>query len=221
MTPTGGEPDAPVAMRANRIRAVLSLTGALLTIAYPVAVYIGLTSWSTRGVTLVLLVFLLPILALRAYRTGGQSRAELFLLPVAVVTLLALSWLLDDRRFVLVLPVLVNGVLLTGFAVTLRRGVPLVERFARLQRDDLSEAEIRYCRTVTIAWCGFFLVNGALTAILAIAGPLDWWALYTGLLSYVLIGAMFTVEYLVRSYRFRHYGARLHARVVARIFPPR
>ena len=54
----------------------------------------------------------------------------------------------------------------------------------------------------------------------ALSGPVSYWALYTGLLSYVLIGLVATVEYVVRKARFREYGAELVDRVLARVFPP-
>ncbi|MDP6944789.1 MAG: hypothetical protein QF464_11615 [Myxococcota bacterium] len=195
--------------------------GALLTLAYPLAVYVGLTTWSTRTVVIALLVLVVPSLVLRLRRYEGANLAELLWMPAGIVLLLLCSWVLDDHRLVLALPVLINLVMFVGFATTLRRGLPVAERFARMQVDDLSEAEVRYCRQVTVTWCGFFVLNGGITAALAIAAPLDWWALYVGLLSYVAVGTLFTVEYLVRSYRFRRYGEGLAARIVSRVLPPR
>ncbi len=200
---------------------IWSALASLATLAYPVAVYVGLTTWSTRTVVIGLLALLVPGMALRARQMRGADLMGLLWMPVGIVALLLCSWTLDDHRFVLALPVLVSLVFLAGFATTLRRGLPVAERFARMQVDDLSDAEVRYCRNVTRAWCVFFFVNGGLTAALAVLAPLAWWALYTGLLSYVAIGAMFTIEYLVRSYRFRRYTGGLAAHVVSRIFPPR
>ena len=36
----------------------------------------------------------------------------------------------------------------------------MIERFARMQVDDLSEEEVLYCRRVTMVWCALFLLNG-------------------------------------------------------------
>ena len=57
---------------------------------------------------------------------------------------------------------LINLVLLVGFAGSLRDGTPLVERFARMQVDDLSPAEIDYCRKVTRSGASFFVLNGSI-----------------------------------------------------------
>jgi uncharacterized membrane protein len=58
---------------------------------------------------------------------------------------------------------------------------------------------VRYTRKVTQVWAGFFLANGLFTVSLIVYAPLSWWALYTGLISYALIGLLFAVEWLVRQ----------------------
>ena len=64
------------------------------------------------------------------------------------------------------------------------------------------------------------LASGAVLD-LALYAPVSLWALYTGLIAYVLIGALAAGEYLVRKLRFRDYGLRLHDRLIMRVFPPR
>jgi uncharacterized membrane protein len=51
----------------------------------------------------------------------------------------------------------------------------------------------------------FFVANGAVALLTAFFAPEAVWSLYTGVVSYVLMGAMFGGEYLLRM-RFR----RLH-----------
>jgi len=101
-------------------------------------------------------------------------------------------------------PVFVNLGLLWGFGRTLRAGrMPMVERFARRIDGELVPERVPYCRAVTRVWCGFFVVNAFVAAGLAIAAPVTWWALYTGVLAYVAMAALFVVEYAVRRIRFR------------------
>lgn len=45
----------------------------------------------------------------------------------------------------------------------------------------------------------FFVVNGTIAAITALAGSDRAWAIYNGGIAYGLIGAMFAVEWLVRQ----------------------
>ena len=104
----------------------------------------------------------------------------------------------------LALPVLISAALLVTFSVSLVRGMPMIERFARMQNPDLPPDHAVHCRQVTWVWCGFFVINGAIAAFLAVRGPLELWTLYSGLIAYVLMGVLFAIEYIVRRFRFRH-----------------
>ena len=103
---------------------------------------------------------------------------------------------------------LVALALLGVFANSLR-SVPIIERFARRFDPDLTDAKQRHCREFTLAWCAFFVANGAVCAALALLAPRAWWATYTGGIAYVLMGAMFALEFVVRRYRFGEYTQHL------------
>ena len=77
----------------------------------------------------------------------------------------------------------------------------MIERFARLQTDDLNADQLRWCRMWTVIWCAFFVVNGSIALVLSWA-PLVWWAAYNGGLAYGLIGLLLGTEYLLRKRRF-------------------
>jgi uncharacterized membrane protein len=191
----------------------------VLAVSYPAAVYFGLLHLSPRTLGCLLLGLLLPSLVLRM---RGVPRDELWAvlkLPLALAALVAACAISGDPRFVLALPVLINVALLYGFASSLRT-VPMIERFARMQKAELSPAQLRYCRTVTLVWCVFFLVNAAVSAGLALWASVAAWTLYTGLVAYILMGSLGGTEYVIRKYRFREYGGGLHDRLLARLFPP-
>ncbi len=199
---------------------VITVLNTVLVIAYPLAVYLGLTRFGARGVSLLLLVLLLPTLWRKVARASRAELRSVLGLPLSVFALIGLSAVLDDPRFVLALPVLINGALFLQFALSLR-ATPMVERFARMQEPELGPAQVAYCRRVTVVWCSFFVFNGALSAYLALFAEVAAWALYTGVIAYVLMGVLGATEYLVRKARFREYGSGLHDRLIARVFPPR
>jgi uncharacterized membrane protein len=201
------------------MRKVLRVLGSLFLATYPVIVYFGITHWNPRAVALLLSLVLVAMLPIR-YRNGGRKHLwAVVQVPLAVLALLILAAFLNDRRLVLALPVLVNAVLLLHFAGSLVGPVPLVERLARLEQPELSPSEVRYCRSVTWLWVSFFVVNGLVAGVLAVTGPLSLWAVYTGLVSYLLIGLVFTGEFIVRRARFRSFGNGLHDRLLKRILP--
>ena len=46
---------------------------------------------------------------------------------------------------------------------------------------------------------------------------MSWWALYTGILAYILVGFGFMLEFLVRKRVFQQFGDSLPDRLLARI----
>jgi uncharacterized membrane protein len=201
------------------MKVALAVLNGILVAAYPIAVYVGLTRFSARGLGLLLLGLLLPGMLIKLRNARREDLLVVLRLPLSICVLLGLAALLNDARFVFALPILINAALFVQFASSLR-GTPLVERFARMQNPALNGEQIAYCRTVTKVWCAFFVVNAALSGTLAIAAPLAWWTLYNGLIAYLLMGLLGASEYVVRKFRFREYGNGLHDRLIARVFPP-
>ena len=187
---------------AGRLRPGAIATGLvlLLTVAYPFAVAFGLGRVEPRW-------FALALVGLALLR-AAVSRQALWWAAAAGAALLAALSLAGQGWLPLKLyPVLVNAVLLLVFGVSLWRGPPVIERLARLAEPDLPPEGVAYTRRVTEAWCLFFVFNGAAAAATALWLSTEAWALYNGFIAYLLIGAMFAGEWLLRR--------RLKARVAA------
>ncbi len=198
-------------------KTLLAIVNTALVIAYPFAVYLGLTRFGAREVGLVLLLLLLPRLVASAREAAKEHLGAVLRVPLTIALLVGLGAALGDGRFFLALPALVNIVLLANFAASLRGPISLVERMARLQEPELPPGGPEYCRKVTKVWCGFFVVNGAVAAGLALWGEVTVWALYTGLVAYLLMGLLFTAEFVVRKRTFRRFGDSLPDRLLARV----
>jgi uncharacterized membrane protein len=196
----------------------MKLLRGLLAVAYPFLIYAGLRWLEPRSVALLLggAVALRAVLGWQ--RPSAQELRRLAVPGLLVAAVLVLTLALNDARALLFVPVLANGALLVAFGRTLR-GPSLVETFARLREPELSDAQIRYCRTVTGVWCVFFAANAAVCLWLALVADLWLWTLYTGLVSYLLVGAVFAVEFVVRSWRFRNYQGTLVEPIFRRLFP--
>jgi uncharacterized membrane protein len=205
----------------SRLGLALAILNGTLAGLYPVAVWVGLSYLGTRAVGLLVIAFVVPMLAIRLRRADRASFWAILRIPLAILALVGLGVVLDDARYVLAMPVLINAVLLATFGASLAPGaMPMIERFARMQDPALDAPKAAHCRQFTWVWCAFFVMNGGTAATLALAAPLSWWATYTGLLAYGLMGLLFTLEYVVRKARFREYGPWPHDRALARLFPP-
>ncbi|MBP8875134.1 MAG: hypothetical protein KBG52_02305 [Neisseria sp.] len=96
-------------------------------------------------------------------------------------------------------PVWVSLLMLALFGGSLFAKQSLIERLARLQTPDLPPEGVRYTRRVTQIWCVFFVLNGSMAAALVLMRQYDWWALYTGIVSYVLMGLLLGGEWVYRK----------------------
>lgn len=85
------------------------------------------------------------------------------------------------------------------FGISLIFPPTLVERIASLREGPLPEKAIIYTRKVTILWTCTLLINAAISAWTALYVDMNIWTLWNGLLSYIFIGTVFGVEYIVRQ----------------------
>lgn len=169
--------------------------------AYPVAAWLVLTQATVAGAGWLLFVALVPRTYLLVSRAKSANWRSIAGPPLAVATLVGLAIVCDDARFVLAVPTLVALTLLLAFGHSLA-ATPMVEQYARLVQPQLTEAEVRHCRQATWLWCGFFVVNGAISLTLALRPDPTPWALYTGVYCYVAMAGLFGLEYAVRVMRF-------------------
>lgn len=173
---------------------------AAATVAYPLLVYLGFGRWHPAwlAVALAALMFL---------RAAGSRDAVWLAAGAGALVLGAFASVEGSWLPLKLYPVMVSAVLLAVFATSLWRGPTVVERIARLREPQLPPAGVAYTRKVTIAWCGFFVVNGSIAAATTLWGTQEAWVLYNGLVAYLLIGAFCAVEFFLRQ--------RMRARLAA------
>lgn len=186
-------------MRKVDVSAVLL---AVVSVLYPVIAAIVVRLWGP-GYVLVGLFVLLALRAIPAFARHIPGALTYGLIFVAAA--LAFVTFFDPQLSVRLYPAFMNAAMLLTFAVTLWRGPSMIERFARLAEPALPESGVRYTRTVTWIWVGFFLLNGAIAAYTAFYAAWTVWTLYNGLIAYIGMGVLICGEMLVRPF-FR--GAR-------------
>lgn len=105
-------------------------------------------------------------------------------------------YLLRANVWFKVYPAVMVALALSVFSVSLFK-TPMVEVLARKTGEVLDARGVAYCRNVTRAWVAFLSVHLAVT-LATVFAPYEVWALYNGFVAYVLIGAMFLAEWLIR-----------------------
>ncbi|MDX1693950.1 MAG: hypothetical protein R3208_09305 [Ketobacteraceae bacterium] len=184
----------------------VKLVFSLLLIAYPVAVYFGIQAFSVKQVALVLLV----LFAVRLFylKPSTADSAAGWAATTAGIILILAVLLFDNALFLKLYPVFINLVMLLVFSWSLLNPPPVIERLARKIDPQLSELGVRHTRQVTQVWCGFFIVNGAIALYTALFSSMADWALYNGLIAYLLMGLLFAAEFIVRKIRQQRAGER-------------
>lgn len=165
----------------------------LAGVLYPFAVYFGLGDLAPWQFALLLGGLWL----VRALTSKG--RPDTMWMAAIAIGFSILLGVFDNPVLLRWYPALISAFLLCLFGTSLIFGPPMIERMARLSHPEMSDIALRYTRNVTKVWCLFFLGNGLIAAALTLWGSLSWWTLYTGVISYVLMGLLFAGEWLVRQ----------------------
>lgn len=167
---------------------------ACFALAYPALVYY--LQDTLPPTAFVVLALSLVALRLALVRGGGDRfRPALVATAIALTVIASLNVTLAARSY----PVLMSLAAASVFAVTLFQPASLVERIAVSRGNAWSEGLRAYCRKVTLLWAVWLTLNAAVAAVLAMGSDDRTWALWTGLVSYLISGLLFGIEWLVRN----------------------
>jgi uncharacterized membrane protein len=183
------------------VSAFLTALAVVITLLYPLAIWLGYGQQVEPRVLagLLLVAALVRLPTLKISKIGRWWLAGALLLAALAVWHNAM---LPLKLY----PVLVNAAMLAVFGYSLVVPPSMVERMARLTEPDLPPQAIGYTRSVTQVWCGFFVVNGLIALATALWASPAAWSLYNGVIAYVLMGILFSGEYLVRMrFKRRHH----------------
>lgn len=178
---------------------VLTVTLSILLVGYPALIYVGMTTFSPAVLAFFVLMLLLVRLAV-TWRVAASKLKPLLPLSVAAAVPAVVSWVFNSAQALLLIPVIINITLFVTFAVSLVRGPTMIARFAALEEPAITDEISRYCRKVTVVWCVFFVANAAIAYYTVFYTSKEYWTLYNGLISYVLIGGLLLGERLVRRF---------------------
>lgn len=187
------------------MRRVVKIIASLVACLYPVIVFLCLVVYHmpTRIFSLCLFAFAGAIF-LATDRHSGLNKLRSLLFPLFLLVAGLCLLLLHSDLVLQLYPLLVSTILFFVFSGSLMGGSSIIWRFATLGDRHLlfhaNQAAVkRYCRLVTKVWIGFFALNFTLSLVTIVANNTAWWALYNGVLSYILMGVLFGGEGMVRK----------------------
>jgi uncharacterized membrane protein/3-hydroxymyristoyl/3-hydroxydecanoyl-(acyl carrier protein) dehydratase len=191
-----------------------------LAVAYPLLAHAA-SVFESRALTLAS-VAVLAAAALGP--TLAQRRRWTFIAaPAAALAIYGLARLDAVALVLFAPPVLLNAWLAWLFGHTLARGnTPLIERLVRLLQPPglpFEPGVIAYARRLTGFWTALFLLLGTTNLVLAalatpgglleaaglaapVAVPLETWSLFANVINYLVVAAVFLLEFGYRRRRF-------------------
>lgn len=181
----------------NKIKIPLKILSVVLLIMYPICIYFGLKHLSVFFLAPIIIVICL----IRLVTLEVNVKELLWVMRIILtltIFLSVLALIMKSVSWMLYYPVLVNIVMLATFSYSLISPPSMIECFARLQHPNLPEEGVLYTRKVTQIWCAFFVLNGTIS-IITTQLNIEYWTLYNGLISYILMSLLFVGEWIYRK----------------------
>lgn len=121
-----------------------------------------------------------------------------------------LCFVFNKKIFLKLYSVVISATMLFVFGSSLFFKPNIIFRFACLGDKSVKGSSFEpqvnsYCKKVTVVWCVFFVLNGSVSAFTALhdfgndALNDKIWSVYNGGISYIIMGLLFAVEFLVRK----------------------
>ena len=172
-----------------------------LALGYPLLAHLAVVFHDTR-IEWLALVWLLGISLAGSLLARRLWAWATWLLGAAV--LYAIVMFGHGRYALFVPPAVIPLALFIVFARSLRGdSKPLITRIATLMRGEpLPAPLVGYTRHVTVLWCWVFVVMFASAIISALWASPELWSLMTNVVHYVVLGAIFVVEFAYRRVRY-------------------
>ena len=94
-------------------------------------------------------------------------------------------------------PVIVNSFIFCVFFSSVFCEETIIQKIAKKMDGELTDFSRNYTRKLTYVWCIFLFVNLSISFATVFMQP-KVWELYNACISYIALGVMFGVEYIVR-----------------------
>ena len=104
-------------------------------------------------------------------------------------------------------PVIVNSFIFCIFFSSLFCKETIIQKFAKKIDGELTDFSRNYTRKLTYVWCVFLFINLAISVATVFMSERIW-ELYNACISYIALGVMFGVEYIVRIILRAKYDGR-------------
>ena len=101
-------------------------------------------------------------------------------------------------------PPVVNFCFFIIFFSSIFQEKTIIQQIALSVEPDANEHVMRYTRILTYIWSAFMFLN-FLISLATVFMSKEIWTIYNGIISYILVGMFFVIEYIVRiNFKRKH-----------------
>lgn len=119
---------------------------------------------------------------------------------VAVVVMSLLFLLVEKDKVIFYYPVVISLLFFCGFFTSLIYPPSVITLMALATLKPIDEREVLYTTRLTKIWCGYFVINAAISYSTIYFENEEYWAIYSGGISYVIMGSLLIGEMVFRPY---------------------
>ncbi len=194
------------------MKKLLKILFYIIAAVYPILVFtlLVILKLPVRILSLCIVALALAFFLAFTGSAGGKSQGKQFALswrPLVSSLLFLIAgiacFFTNQTVFLKLYSVVISAMLLVVFGSTLFFPPNIIFRFATLYDKSIlqtpAEKKVEsYCKKVCIIWCIFFILNGSVAFYTAFFASDLVWSVYNGGISYILMGLIFIIEFIIR-----------------------
>jgi len=179
----------------------------LIAVLYPLFVFCVLVVFKLpiRYLSIGIIIFAIAYSIFNSRHYKGKHTAALFISPVILCAIGAISLLLDDKYDKIVIklyPMLADlsymTIMITSFFFPPPLAFYFIDIFDKSIKTKLpKELFNRYCFKASLVWVIFFFIDGIISLLTVYNCSDVLWGIYNGGISYCLMGLIFAGEFII------------------------
>jgi len=202
-------------MKMFNLRHRAKLFFGLIAILYPLFVFFALVIFKLpiRYLSIGIIAFAIAYSVFNSRNFKGKNKASLFISPLILCGIGAVSLLLDDEIVIKLYPVLADlsylVIMITSFVFPPPLAYYFIDIFDKTMKTVIPKQRFDlYCFRASIVWCVYFVLDGiaAMITVTVYHESNLIWGIYNAGITYVIMGIIFLAEYIILKRKLKKYS---------------
>jgi len=192
----------------------------LIAIMYPLLVFCALVVFKLpiKYLSIGIIIFAIAYSVVNRRHYRGKRTAALFISPLILCAIGAVSLCLDDEIVIKLYPALADlaylTIMITSFIFPPTLAYYFINIFDKSMKKVIPKQRFDlYCFRASIVWCVYFVLDG-IVSILTVTIPAGRedsnliWGAYNAGITYIIMGLIFAGEFIILKIKLRKYSLK-------------